>query len=134
MFNSICTFPLPFDLLAQAVHPTSPLLALGFASGHIQLERLPAPPSNPSLSSKATSPSTNGRGTVETAWRTRRHKGSCRSLAFTSDGSRLFSAGTDGIVKVATSETGEVVGKIAVPRYARPLAFMLHSESTRTKF
>ncbi|KAL8915737.1 MAG: hypothetical protein Q9172_006713 [Xanthocarpia lactea] len=118
MFNSICTFPLPSDLLAQAVHPTSPLLALGFASGHIQLERLPAPPSSPELRSKATSPSTNGRGTVETAWRTRRHKGSCRSLAFTLDGSRLFSAGTDGIVKVATSETGEVVGKIAVPRAA----------------
>ncbi|KAL8730879.1 MAG: hypothetical protein Q9166_003806 [cf. Caloplaca sp. 2 TL-2023] len=115
MFNSICTFPLTSDLLAQAIHPTSSLLALGLASGYVQLQRLPALPPNLSPGCKARSPSTNGHGTVETIWRTRRHKGSCRSLAFSVDGDHLFSAGTDGIVKVATTETGEVTGKIAVP-------------------
>lgn len=125
MFNCICTFPLPSDLLAQAIHPTSPLLALGLASGHVQIVRLPALPPNSSQRSRAEASSTNGHGTVETAWRTRRHKGSCRTLAFTLDGSQLFSAGTDGIVKAATTETGEVTGKIAVPRYARPLPFSL---------
>ncbi|KAL8726233.1 MAG: hypothetical protein Q9181_006135 [Wetmoreana brouardii] len=115
MFNSICTFPLPSDLFAQAVHPTSPLLALGLASGHVQLQHLPALPSNSSPRSKAKTPSTNGHGTIETAWRTRRHKGSCRSLAFSHDGQHLFSAGTDGIVKGAVTETGQVTGKILVP-------------------
>ncbi|KAL8980634.1 MAG: hypothetical protein Q9205_004342 [Flavoplaca limonia] len=115
MFNSICTFPLPSDLLAQGIHPISPLLALGFASGHVQIVRLPALPLNSSQKSRDQSSSTNGHGTVDTAWRTRRHKGSCRTLAFNLDGSQLFSAGTDGLVKVATTETGEVIGKIAVP-------------------
>ena len=121
MFNSICTFPLPSDLLAQGIHPISPLLALGLASGHVQIIRLPALPANSSQKSRDQSSSTNGHGTVDTAWRTRRHKGSCRTLAFNLDGGQLFSAGTDGLVKVAMTETGEVIGKIAVPRYARPL-------------
>lgn len=116
MFNSICTFPLPSDLLAQGIHPTSPLLALGLASGHVQVVRLPTLPSNSSQRSRDQSSSTNGHGTVDTAWRTRRHKGSCRTLSFNLDGSQLLSAGTDGVVKVATTETGEVIGKIAVPR------------------
>ncbi|KAL8698411.1 MAG: hypothetical protein Q9201_006587 [Fulgogasparrea decipioides] len=115
MYDSICTFPLPSDLFAQAVHPISPLLALGLASGHVQLQHLPALPSNSSPRSKAKTPSTNGHGTIETAWRTRRHKGSCRSLAFSHDGEHLFSAGTDGIVKAAVTETGQVTGKILVP-------------------
>ncbi|KAL8767291.1 MAG: hypothetical protein Q9209_006129 [Squamulea sp. 1 TL-2023] len=114
MFNSICTFPLPSDLLAQAIHPTSPFLAFGLASGHVQLQRLPLLPSNSSPRSKAKTLSTSGHGTVETAWRTRRHKGSCRTLAFSLDGDQLFSAGTDGIVKVATTRTGEVIGKVAI--------------------
>ncbi|KAL8935853.1 MAG: hypothetical protein Q9211_004481 [Gyalolechia sp. 1 TL-2023] len=115
-FNSICTFPLPTDLFALAVHGNSPVVAIGLASGHVQLQRLPAPPPNSSTEAKANTPSTNGYGTIETAWRTRRHKGSCRSLAFTTDYVQLLSAGSDGIVKAAATETGQVSGKIAVPR------------------
>ncbi|MCJ1377376.1 WD repeat-containing protein jip5 [Xylographa soralifera] len=110
MFDTICTLPLPSDLFAQAIHPTSPLLAVGLASGHVQTYRLP-----PTTSSPTHSPPKNGCGTIETSWRTKRHKGSCRSLAFSSDGDALFSAGTDGIVKAARTETGRVEAKIAVP-------------------
>ena len=107
MFDIICTYPLNSDLFAQCIHPSSPLLALGLASGQVQVHRLP--PADFSNASKA------GHGTIETAWRTRRHKGSCRSLCFSQDGELLFSAGTDGLVKAAATETGHVVSKIAVP-------------------
>lgn len=104
MYNSICTYPIRSDLFAQAIHPGSPLLALGLASGHVQLQRLPS-----------SDPKEARNSTIETAWRTRRHKGSCRSLCFSHDGEQLFSAGTDGIVKIAAAETGQVARKIAVP-------------------
>ncbi|KAG8533165.1 uncharacterized protein KY384_001948 [Bacidia gigantensis] len=108
MLDILCTYPLSSDLFAQATHPSSPLVAFGLASGHVQLNRLP-----PSASKE--SPSQNGYGTVEIAWRTRRHKGSCRSLAFSPDGANIYSAGRDGIVKLASTETGQVTSKIAVP-------------------
>ncbi|KAL9008305.1 MAG: hypothetical protein Q9173_006556 [Seirophora scorigena] len=114
-FDSICTFPLASDLFTLALHTSSPVVALGLASGHVQLQRLPSLPSSPSLKAKAKAPSTNGRGTIETVWRTRRHRGSCRSLVFSADGDYLFTAGTDGILKVASTDTGEVTAKIAVP-------------------
>ena len=107
MFDIICTYPLTSDLFAQCIHPSSPLLALGLSSGQVQVHRLP--PADFSSTSEAS------HGTIETAWRTRRHKGSCRSLCFSHDGQLLFSAGTDGIVKAAATETGHVVSKIAIP-------------------
>lgn len=77
-------------------------------------------PRSSSLSSRAsfdgTKPSLNGFGTVDTMWRTRRHRGSCRALAFSNDGTTLFSAGTDGLIKAAGADTGRVHGKILVPR------------------
>lgn len=109
MFDTLCTYPLNFDLFAQAIHPKTSLLALGLASGHVQVNRLPPP--EPALEPQL------GRSCIETTWRTRRHKGSCRSLDFSHDGQHLYSAGTDGIVKVAATETGQVEGKIAVPLY-----------------
>ncbi|MCJ1281941.1 WD repeat-containing protein jip5 [Xylographa opegraphella] len=130
MFDTICTLPLPSDLFAQAIHPTSPLLAVGLASGHVQTYRLPPIPTGPPTRS---SPK-HGRGTIETSWRTKRHKGSCRSLAFSSDGEALFSAGTDGIVKAARAETGRVEVKIGVPlvRSEIDAPCLLHALSPQT--
>lgn len=123
MFNSICTFPIRSDLFTQAIHPTSPLLALGLASGHVQLQRLPSSDAHEARNS-----------TIETAWRTRRHKGSCRSLCFGHDGEHLFSAGTDGIVKVAATETGQVASKVAVPLHGNSIdpTSVLHAQSPQT--
>lgn len=115
MFDTICTLPLTSDLFAQAIHPKSSIIAVGLASGHVQTYVLP------NLDSSPDTPPQNGCGTIDTAWRTKRHKGSCRSLTFSSYGETLYSAGTDGIVKAARTETGVVEAKIAVPLSKYPL-------------
>ncbi|KAF1958561.1 WD repeat-containing protein JIP5 [Byssothecium circinans] len=114
MFQNICAIPLDHDLFTQAVHPEEPIVSVGLASGHVQTYRLPAGASDDSDGDE-TLASENGFGHIETAWKTRRHKGSCRCLAYSHDGAQLFSAGTDGIVKVAHLTTGQVAAKIAVP-------------------
>lgn len=114
MFDTICSLPLSSDLFAQAIHPTEPLFAVGLAAGHVETFRLPAVASDGSPGGNAQA-SENGTSCVDIVWRTRRHKGSCRSLAWSSDGGALFSAGTDGLVKNADAMTGQVTAKIAVP-------------------
>lgn len=125
MYDAVCTLPLTADLFAQAISPREPFLAVGLASGHVQCFKLPPEStvraSNDNANDKQGTNGKviavgNGHGLVESAWRTRRHKGSCRTLWFSTDGEKLMSAGTDGIVKVALSETGRVEGKIAVPK------------------
>lgn len=131
-FDNICTLPLPTDLFAFALHPTLPILTIGLASGHVHAYRLPStdedeatPPQRresvngtiPILSQRrrSSTASENGLGSIDTIWKTRRHKGSCRALAYTPDGNVCFSGGTDGLVKAFDSRTGKVVSKIALP-------------------
>jgi len=112
MFDTICTLPLTSDLFTQAIHPTRPLLAVGLSDGTVETLHLPpVPEDDATIASVA---STNGTGHIDSVWKTRRHKGSCRSLTYSLDGDFLFSSGTDGIVKVASTETGRVVDKIAI--------------------
>jgi WD repeat-containing protein 55 len=143
MYDTVCTLPLNADLFAQAVSPREPLLAVGLASGHVQCFKLP-PESSAGASNDdddddnendendtngETIAASNGYGLVESVWRTRRHKGSCRTLWFSMDGERLVSAGTDGIVKVALCETGRVEEKIAIP--ADPYVNIFPAQSFR---
>lgn len=121
MFDTLCTLPLSSDLFTQAIHPSSPILAVGLSSGHVQTYKLPSPPgadssaSVASYASEAKSEASDGCSEIQTAWQTRRHKGSCRALAFSWDGAELVSAGTDGLVKGANSDDGRVKWKIAMP-------------------
>lgn len=143
MLDIICTLPLKSDLFAQAVHPSEPLFAVGLSSGHVQAYKLPSdtdalddssqdssasPPRTanlingtdsaitPSLRRSSTaSVSESGLGSIDKVWATRRHKGSCRCLTFSHDGQICYSAGTDGLVKAFTTETGRVVSKIGIP-------------------
>lgn len=128
MFDTICSLPLTSDLFAQRIHPSEPIVAVGLSTGHVQSFKLPPAPSSaetpPNLDEVPVQPfgrrlssaaSEIGLGEVESAWRTRRHKGSCRHLAYSLDGEILYSAGTDGLVKAARSENGQVIGKIAIP-------------------
>lgn len=85
MFDNICSLPLTSDLFAQALHPTEPLLAVGLYSGHVETFRLPAA-ADDSAANEDAAKAENGCGKIDTAWRTRRHKGSCRCLGFSVDG------------------------------------------------
>ncbi|EXJ96096.1 hypothetical protein A1O1_01222 [Capronia coronata CBS 617.96] len=144
MLDIICTLPLKSDLFAQAIHPSEPLFAVGLSSGHVQAYKLPSdtdvvddssqdssasPPTSTNTTngtestglpallrrSSTTSASESGLGSIDTVWATRRHKGSCRCLTFSHDGQTCYSAGTDGLVKAFTAESGRVVSKIVIP-------------------
>jgi WD40 repeat protein len=117
MFENVCAIPLDHELFAQAIHPEEPVVAAGLSSGHVQVYRLPAG-ANDDDDDDATLASESGFGHIDSVWKTRRHKGSCRALGYSVDGAHLYSAGTDGLVKIADSETGQVVAKIAIPRNA----------------
>ncbi|KAI1006570.1 WD repeat-containing protein [Podosphaera aphanis] len=115
-FENLCSLPLTSHLFTQALHPTAPILAVGLAGGHVQSFRLPAPAATTSDEEDADASSiSSGRNTIDTEWRTRRHQGSCRTLAYSQDGEALYSSGTDGLVKAASSLTGQVTSKIAIP-------------------
>ncbi|KAK7525527.1 WD40-repeat-containing domain protein [Phyllosticta citriasiana] len=124
MFDTVCNLPLSADVFAQAVHSSEPLVAVGLSSGHVQTFRLPPVAHDEDASNDdggddndvSALAAQNGFGQIETTWRTRRHKGSCRTMAYSTDGGALYSAGTDGLVKAADSETGQVLSKINIPR------------------
>ena len=50
-------------------------------------------------------------GSTTKKWHTKRHKGSCRGIEFSSDGNELISVGKDRVIKLADSESGKVVMK-----------------------
>lgn len=116
MLESICALPLSDELFAQVVHPTEPLLTVGLSSGHVSTLKLPPVDDDESYEKTPGRRGSNGTDVIDTAWRTRRHQGSCRTLAYSIDGRQLYSAGTDGLVKAADSETGRVTGKLAIPK------------------
>ncbi|CAP94774.1 WD repeat-containing protein jip5 [Penicillium rubens] len=115
MFDTVCTLPLSADLFTQAIHPEEPVVSVGLASGHVQTFRLPSLEGEDDEDATSNSSARTGKGHIDTMWRTRRHKGSCRTLGFSVDGKALYSAGTDGLVKAASSETGQVHNKIVIP-------------------
>ncbi|RMD42169.1 hypothetical protein DV735_g2960, partial [Chaetothyriales sp. CBS 134920] len=139
MLDTICTFPLPADLFAQALHPSEPILTVGLSSGHVYTYRLPSLGDEggesaadnvvkqihtheqsllpaPIISSlrRSSIASENGLGSIAEMWKTRRHKGSCRALAFSHDGNVAYSAGTDGLVKAFDTASGKVTWKSAL--------------------
>jgi WD repeat-containing protein 55 len=95
---------LPWEVFAIALHPQRPVLATGFLEGHVSTF-------TPSPVSADSSYSYTLDGTLSPEWQTKRHKGSCRGLAFSHDGEKLVTVGRDGVIKLADSETGKVIAK-----------------------
>ncbi|KAL7796780.1 WD40-repeat-containing domain protein [Trichoderma ceciliae] len=115
MFENTCTLPLHAEIFTTTLHPTEPLLTVGLSNGIVETFRLP--PGNPSEDSVDgdTSVLSDGRSTIDSLWRTRRHKGSCRCLANSHDGRYQYSAGTDALIKHYDTATGRVISKFAIP-------------------
>lgn len=90
MFETVCTLPLSSELFTQAIHPSEPVVAVGLSSGHVQSFRLPAINSTSDDDDGNASTISAGTSTIETEWRTRRHKGSCRSLCYSGDGEGMY--------------------------------------------
>jgi WD repeat-containing protein 55 len=88
MFENLCTLPLSAEVFTTALHPTEPLLTVGLSSGHVQTFSLPPV----ATTSKRRGAAENGKGMIETLWQTKRHRGSCRTLAYNLDGSGMCCA------------------------------------------
>ena len=92
MLENLCTLPVTADIFTQAVHPSEPLLTVGLANGRVSTYRLPPGPGATAESNDGESTSTGAIGLIKEAWSTKRHKGSCRCLAYGQDGSSTSSA------------------------------------------
>ncbi|CAH2350908.1 WD repeat-containing protein Jip5p [[Candida] railenensis] len=73
---------------------------------------------------------------ISNMWKTKRHKGSCRSVLFdpleNSVGENIFTVGTDHIIKKAATETGKVLSKTVVDfggKAADAITKLCHSTS-----
>lgn len=85
---------LPSDLFSLALHPNRPFLATGLSSGHLRTYTWPYSEDgdnhDDSDGGVEEDPTIRGDGGFRILWKTRRHKGSCRCVAFSGDGDGEF--------------------------------------------
>ncbi|KAK9368393.1 WD40-repeat-containing domain protein [Lipomyces kononenkoae] len=106
------TISFPSTIFGVAVHPSRPLVATGLSTGHVFAHRYAADEID--IETNGDSGDSDDGGITEKIdliWRTRRHKGSCRGVAFDEEGAYLYSVGTDSVIKQALPDTGSVITK-----------------------
>lgn len=87
---------LPSDLFSLALHPSRPLLAAGLSSGHLHTYTWPYSEGSDDDHEDDDDDDVEGNakkeedGGFKIAWKTMRHKGSCRCVAFSADGDGGF--------------------------------------------
>lgn len=85
-------------LFCMCFHPEKPQFLLGFATGQVLCySYVPLEPSSECV--------------PQLLWSTKRHKGSCRAIAYDESGNCAISCGSDGVVKKFDSQTGKVSKK-----------------------
>ncbi|KAF3915838.1 hypothetical protein ABW21_db0209504 [Orbilia brochopaga] len=99
-------------IFTLAAHPSEPLFTAGLLSGHVYTYTWPKEAPSDDEDGEQDDALPSG---YKVAWKTRRHKGSCRSVAYSSDGQSLYTAGTDSLIKCASTTTGQVTSKAAIP-------------------
>ncbi|KAK6544072.1 WD repeat-containing protein jip5 [Orbilia ellipsospora] len=108
------SIPFQSSIFTLTAHPSEPLFTAGLLSGHVYTYTWPKEvPSDDDEHDEQNADALPGGYKV--AWKTRRHKGSCRSAAYSNDGQVLYSAGTDSIIKCASTTTGQVISKAVIP-------------------
>lgn len=112
-------------LFLFAAHPSEPILVSALATGHVYCHKYDSNLLEDALVERSKDKElktpwlkfsdrsdTDG---IVTAWKTRRHKLSCRNVIFdvrqNHVGEFVYTAGTDHVIKKAATETGKVVGK-----------------------
>lgn len=120
-------------LFALAAHPTSPILALGLANGYMfMVEYDPAVLDSTSQTLKkanvgkeekkktkswrveSISKEVELEDGLKILWKTRRHKGSVRSICFNHDGAEIYTIGSDSVLKKAETKSGKVIKKTTI--------------------
>lgn len=112
-------------LFAAVAHPSEPVLVTGSATGRVQAYRYNKSELREVREDFEGTPYVVStlqhedflEDTVEIAWTTNRHKGSCRGLCFDlqSGGEKLYSIGSEGVVKMSDVRTGAVLSKFSNP-------------------
>ncbi|KAH3666992.1 hypothetical protein WICMUC_005339 [Wickerhamomyces mucosus] len=139
-------------LFSFAAHPTKPIIASGLANGYVfvtqydpallsifsydQKEKLAQLGENDTKEKKKlkiwkveeiSKDHEPDQKTIDHLWKTKRHKGSVRSLCFNASGDEIFSVGSDNVIKKAHSETGKVIKKVEIKNNKSPITKILKS-------
>lgn len=101
-------------IFAMASHPSESLIAIGLSSGYVFLIKYDGDLLKEHKDSYKVLINKDGydSNNIEIIWKTRRHKGSVRSLAFDSNGEFLYSIGSDQVLKKSIVKNGKVSNKV----------------------
>jgi len=141
-------------LFALAAHPSKPIVASGLANGYVflteydpvklaiyqhdqksQLDAIKGDSDEERKKKKQKywkvymiSKQSGDEEGVKQLWKTKRHKGSVRSICFNAEGDEIFTVGSDNVIKRADAMTGKVIKKCEIDSKV-PITRILKSQT-----